>query len=644
MKRRALSILAALLSTVGISLLGCDDGKNRTPPWDDRTYNLEIDAEQWSEPPGVGQIIGSYVPTFLLGVTEASDTTIHLVGALVAESGNTEQDMCQETIAFPQGGMGKDLFFTAGPADFPIVVDGSPVTIHDLFIAGTFRIDGSYFDGGSFEGVLDAREFAERFGTTDSDAVCDLVASIGASCEACPYDGEEYCLTVRADNIRADEVPDLTIMQVGAQDIDPGCTDAIPQCQVSDKLAEFQPGVLDGYTLYAPRESETTYLIDICGEVVHSWQSTHTPGHPACLLENGHLLRTGSTGNQNFNPGGTRGIVEQLDWDGNLVWEYELSSGQYCQHHDIEMMPNGNVLMIVWEKKTREQAIAAGRDPDKLSYHELWPDSIIEVEPTYPKGGTIVWEWHIWDHLIQDFDSQKDNYGVVENHPELLDINFTGTDRMGQGADWNHTNSIDYNPDLDQILLSFHTTSEIIVIDHSTTTQDAAGHTGGRGGKGGDVLFRWGNPQAYRAGRPDDQQLFGQHNAHWIGSGLPGEDHILVFNNGMGRGYSSVDEIVPPVDIHGDYSLTPGSAFGPDYPSWTYAASNQTDFFSPAVSSAQRLPNGNTLICSGKDGVFFEVTEQGGMVWQYLSSEGTVFRVNRYAPDHAGLAGKELAP
>ena len=119
------------------------------------------------------------------------------------------------------------------------------------------------------------------------------------------------------------------------------------------------------------------------------------------------------------------------------------------------------------------------------------PDHVIEVEPNGSSGGNIVWEWHVWAHLIQDYDPAKDNYGVVEDHPELIDINFMA---ISAGKDLNHINAIDYNEEFDQILLTSAGQDEIWVIDHSTTTEESAGHTGGTSGKGGDLLYRWGNP------------------------------------------------------------------------------------------------------------------------------------------------------
>jgi hypothetical protein len=418
-----------------------------------------------------------------------------------------------------------------------------------------------------------------------------------------------------------------------------------------------------GYTLFESGRSSMIYLIDNKGRYVHSWRSSYQPGNMNYLLEDGSLLHTARLGNPDFTGGGTGGRVERYDWDGNLTWAWEYSNSVHCQHHDIEPLPNGNVLLVAWELKSRTEAIAAGRNPAKLTANKLWPDHIVEVNPA---TDSIVWEWHLWDHLIQDFDSTKANYGVVADHPELVDLNYTTTGI--NGADWIHTNAIDYNPEFDQIVISSYQFSEIWIIDHSTTTEEARGHSGGRYGMGGDLLYRWGNPQAYRAGGTEDRKFYAQHDPLWILPGLPGAGHMTVFNNGKARPgseYSTVEELIPACDSAGNYARpAPGTPFGPAAQHWIYAATPPTSFYSATISGAHRLPNGNTIICEGNSGRFFEVTRDSQVVWRYLNpvtdsirlfqgdtvpggmmgKQNATFRVTRYAPDYPGLAGKDLTP
>jgi hypothetical protein len=420
-------------------------------------------------------------------------------------------------------------------------------------------------------------------------------------------------------------------------------------------LFQNDPNAFNGSTLFAPIASTTTCLIDMNGRLVHTWASEYRPGQSAYLLENGNLLRTSHLSNVGYGASG--GGVQEIAWDGTVVWEFEYRGSDYLPHHDIEPLPSGNVLMLVRELKTYAEAIAAGRNPSLLSGSELWPEYIVEIEPNGLTGGDVVWEWHLWDHLIQDYDPNKANYGVVADHPELMNINFAVDGR----ADWIHGNAVAYNPHLDQVVISARNVHELWLIDHSTTTAEAAGHTGGDSGMGGDILYRWGNPESYGAGSASDQKLFCQHDTHWVEVGLPGEGNILIFNNGDNRpggNYSSVDEIVPPVDANGHYTLTTSSAYGPDELVRTYAAEPPTDFYAPIISGAQRLANGNTIICSGPQGTFFEVTSEGQTVWKYVNpvnyqgpiTQGDpplynlVFRCYRYAPDYPGLAGKDLTP
>jgi formylglycine-generating enzyme required for sulfatase activity len=429
-------------------------------------------------------------------------------------------------------------------------------------------------------------------------------------------------------------------------------------------------GAYPGYTLMSPMHNTHTWLLNNAGQYVHQWTSTGEPGRSSYLLENGHLIRASAVVNGGPSTGGGEGgRIEEYDWDGNLVWAFDYYSANYIAHHDFKVLPSGNVLVLAAEKKTYAEVLAAGFNPSVLdpsiaSQGYMLPDYLVEVKPTKPYGGTIVWEWHLWDHLIQNYSATKNNYGILANHPELINAGGVGNDRIQQF--WNHVNAIDYHAGLDQVMLSIRNNSELFIIDHSTTPAQAAGHAGGRYNKGGDILYRWGNPQQYGRGTTANRMLFQQHHTHWIEPNCPGASHILIFNNGIGRDYSSVDEIVPPADTAGNYSLSAGAAFGPNSLAWTYTSTPPGDFYSAEISGAQRLPNGNTLICEGVKGNLFEVTSGGQIVWRYVCpvtatvlTQGdaipadpghagqfmnAVFRVQRYGTDYAGLAGRDLTP
>ncbi len=441
------------------------------------------------------------------------------------------------------------------------------------------------------------------------------------------------------------------------QDDKPAQTPAQPEVKLGLHLNDAR--AFQGYTLLAPMGETKAYLLDMEGKVVRTWDCGCTPALSAYLLENGNLLRAGTLapGEQKFGNGpGAGGRIQEFSFDGEVVWDYKFFSETQLPHHDLCRLPNGNVLMIVWDGKTRDEAIAAGRAPENLGDGQLRPDCLIEVKPTGKTTGEIVWEWRLWDHLIQDRDNSKANYGNVAEHPELVDLNFgegmaqllNNPDAVNQLAgigyvgaptpggrpgrinpDWTHFNGVAYNAALDQIVISVHAFSEIWIVDHSTTTEEAKGRTGGRSGKGGDLLYRWGNPIAYRAGTEKDQTLFAQHNAHWIDQGMPGAGNMLVFNNSHRSeegGYSSVDEIVLPVDEPGNYQRPTGESFGPKAAAWSYTAPKKADLFSGFISGAQRLANGNTLICSGANGTVIEVTADGETVWKYVNpTKGSPF-------------------
>ena len=430
-------------------------------------------------------------------------------------------------------------------------------------------------------------------------------------------------------------------------------------------------GMKSGYTLFSPMASDTTYLINEYGEMVHSWTSNngYKPGLSAYLLDDGDLLRTANLGNNQpgeFTGGGSAGKVERISWDGDLEWSWIYSSDSYRSHHDIEPLSNGNFLMIAWEYRNETEVAEAGRDPNDSSSKALgttsiWPDQIIEVKPIGVDDAEIVWEWHFWDHLIQDYDSSKENYGIVSQHPELLDINFMDANGGASGGrDWLHCNGIDYNPTLDYIAISCKNTNEIYIIDHSTTTAEAAGHTGGNSGMGGDILYRYGNPESYKRGDSEDQVLFGQHDVRWIEEGFPDAGKLMIFNNGNGRDilYSSVDVIDPQMNGW-NYQINDSEPFGPSSLSWSWDIG--TDMYSDKISGATRLSNGNTLITFGVEGTLIEVDYEGRIVWKYISPvnnlgimtqgdsifEGNgnkVFKVSRFDSTHPGLKDKTLTP
>jgi len=407
----------------------------------------------------------------------------------------------------------------------------------------------------------------------------------------------------------------------------------------------------DGFTLFAPNTSTSTYLINNEGLLINEWTSEYVPGLSVYLLENGNLLRSSAIESQNSSQ---TGGFELLTWDNVLIWRFYHGK----QHHDIEPLPNGNVLIIVNDIKTFSDAIEAGRDPEKLLSNSIRSLSILEISQSGFDSGDIVWEWHAWDHLIQDFDETKSNYGNVNSHPELIDINFA----PNTYSDWLHTNSVDYNEQLDQVLVSNRNTNEIWIIDHSTTISEASSNSGGISGKGGDLLFRWGNPLAYKAGQHIDQRLFGQHDANWIKDSLNNyQNRIMIFNNGIDRpsgNFSTAIEINTPILEDNNYNILDNGIFGPSDEIWSYASPDTFDFFSPRFGSAQRLPNGNSLISNSEMGTFFELNSMYEIVWMYInpvSSNGvlfqgdsaqsnTVFRCYRYNLNYDGLSGFDLSP
>ncbi|WP_179319260.1 aryl-sulfate sulfotransferase [Winogradskyella helgolandensis] len=424
---------------------------------------------------------------------------------------------------------------------------------------------------------------------------------------------------------------------------------------------DISDGVYEGFTLFTAFTE--TYLINNCGEVINQWSSGFPPGNAVHLLENGSILRAGRTESNDITFGGQGGVIEIFDWDGNLTWQYYYDTPTKRQHHDVFPMPNGNVLILAATKLSTSEAIQLGRNPALITENELFNEQIIEVTPVGTNNATIVWEWNVKDHLVQDFDASKDNFGNVSLSPGKLNINFLN-DGSGK-ANWLHFNSIFFNPVLNQIVISSRNLSEIYIIDHSTTTAESASDNGGTYNKGGDFLYRWGNPQSYDQGTESDRKLYGQHSPYVIEHGLIDENKIMIFNNGRDREpmFSEVFIIDPETESPGVYSYHNGTAYSPTNPDYTYKYPLEPSrFFSGILSSAQRLPNGNTLICEGINGQFFEINSYEGIVWRYsspvnsdtgnIASQGSSpssysnvsFRAKKYDINHPAFAGRDLTP
>jgi hypothetical protein len=451
-----------------------------------------------------------------------------------------------------------------------------------------------------------------------------------------------------------------------------------------------QPHATTGYTLFSPLHSRRTYLLDSRGDVAFTWE-LRLPGAGAVELgDDGLLLRSTQVAAQGalLVAGGQGGRIEELDAHGRVVWELDLSTDRYFQHHDLERTPRGTVLLLAWERKSADEAQAAGRSfgPDRPE--ALWSEVVLEIEPLPPNGGRVVWEWHLWDHLVQELHPGRPNFGVVREHPERLDINagreappavssaesadlralgYGGSEAdsasgtVARGGDWVHANALDYDPESERILLCSRGLSELWVIDHSTTSAEAATHAGGRSGRGGDFLARWGNPRNHGAGGESEQRLFHPHAAHWIPYGLPGHGNVLLFNNGPRPGKEQSSEVL-------ELRLSAaGSAVGSGEPVWSCDTIGGTPFYSSLLSAAQRLPNGNTLVTIGVEGRLAEITCDGTLVWEYRHAlrpdelhrplrdattatpperalRASIFRATRIPLDHPGLAGLQLLP
>ena len=417
----------------------------------------------------------------------------------------------------------------------------------------------------------------------------------------------------------------------------------------------------DGFNLIYPSNQPDVFLLNNCGEIVNVWEGADgtVPGNSVYLLPNGNLVRTLRPANPAGDPifaGGGGATVEIVTWDNELLWEFTQNDATARLHHDIAIKENGNILMVVWEFMSEADAIQAGRDPSLIAQGAVWPDKIIEVN----MAKEIVWEWRAQDHLIQDFDSTKDNFGVIADEPGKIDFNY---DTNNGSEDWMHVNSLDYHEERGQILISVPQFDEVWIIDNTTTTEEAAGTFGGRANVGGEIFYRWGNDFAYDQAELSERTLFFQHDAQWIDDFLPPSHpdfgKLLAFNNRIGSDFSAVSFFDPGWDMYKwRYGRNSDATFAPEESFRTITHPNPQSLFSTGLSGAQPLENGNILISSGRQGYAFELTPDNEVVWEYITpfraglavpqgtelqiNQNITFRVTRIPANYPAFDGRDL--
>ena len=359
------------------------------------------------------------------------------------------------------------------------------------------------------------------------------------------------------------------------------------------------------------------------GTLLYEWDLGFDIGNDVELLPDGRVLASLAVDNTSFSFGGYGGKVQIIEPDGTVSWDYDVNTDQELSHHDVEMLPNGNVLIIVWDARTYEESVARGYSGDQPF---VYTERLIEVNPT---NSQIVWEWDSWDHLIQDADPDKANFGVIADNPQKIDINFIDILRkdVAEDGDIMHANGLDYDAEKDVIYLSVNFFSEVWVIDHSTSSEEAMTSSGGNYGKGGDLIYRFGNPSAYK--NTEGERLFYfNHFPNLLEDGEPGEGNMLIYVN---RGEVPLQSTVYELDLPEEFNLVAGADNEPSVV-WKFT---DEDLFSPKVSGAVRLDNGNTLITSGVFG-FWEVTPDKEIVWQF-KAQGFFWRGYHYNNEDPAL-------
>jgi hypothetical protein len=380
----------------------------------------------------------------------------------------------------------------------------------------------------------------------------------------------------------------------------------------------------DGKTLLAVLSQTNAILIDTNGITVHTYTGTtgDVNRYTAVMIpgSNGSIYRTCGT-QYTINPqhGGMYAKIQRLDYNSNVTWEWSCNTPTSCLHHDLVPMQNGHLLVSVAEVKSKATVEAAIGTTLITGNANFLIERILEIEPVGTNSANIVWQWTMWDHLIQTYSVGGPNYyPSLSAHPELFNVPSSQTH-----FDLVHMNGMDYNPMLDQISFSSPLRQEWYIIDHSTTTAEAASHSGGKSGRGGDLLYRWGKPSNY--GVPSATTiLYYNHDAHWIKEDCPDANMLSGFCNGCG---STVDHVFTP-RVGFNYTIVPGAAYTPT----SYTSRYVCGGGGGGWGNSEQFPNGNQMINVASSGAVIEVTQQGAITWTYQTQGGWSAQAHRYPP------------
>ncbi|MBK8500904.1 MAG: aryl-sulfate sulfotransferase [Saprospiraceae bacterium] len=384
---------------------------------------------------------------------------------------------------------------------------------------------------------------------------------------------------------------------------------------VPDIVEEQQEGTTDRetYFLIADQQSNAAHLINYGGEELFNWDFSSALGNDVNLMSDGSVVVCLKANNASITYGGYGGIFRKINADQSIDWEVTYSSASHTAHHDVEYLSNGHIIFPAWEEVTRAQAAEEGFGGN----YALNPESIIEMDPITQE---IVWEWHAMDHIIQDYDNTKPNNGIVADNPNKIDINYNY--RTRNDGDIMHINGLTLDEKNDLLYLTVNNYSEIWVLDHSTTTLEASSSSGGNYGLGGDLVYRFGNPETYdNIGEPT---LSNVHYPNLLETG-----NMLAYANDVYGNQSAVVEF----ELNPPYHLIAGQSNEPTVV-WSFTDGN---LYSSGLSSAVRMDNGNTLIAEGRDGTLWEVTTEGEIEWLNKTNYATIWRAYVFYSDDPAI-------